>query len=54
MIRLFVLFCFLAFSQDEKSIVSEKAQEGLNKGVLADLIPFGQKTFTKLKLILFL
>jgi len=47
MIRLlFVLFCFLAFSQEEKKIISEKAQEGLNKGVLAELIPYSQKTFT--------
>ena len=47
MIRpLFVLFCFLAFSQEEKRIVSEKAQEGLNKGVLAELIPFDQKVFS--------
>ena len=47
MIRLlFVLFCFLAFSQQEKRIVSEKAQEGFNKGVLAELIPYRQKTFT--------
>ena len=47
MIRLlFVLFCFLAFSQQEKRIVSEKAQEGFNKGVLAELIPYSQKTFT--------
>jgi hypothetical protein len=47
MIRLlFVLFCFLAFSQEEKKIISEKAKEGLNKGVLAELIPYSQKTFT--------
>ena len=47
MIRfLFVLFCFLAFSQEEKRIVSEKAQEGIKKGVLAELIPFDQKVFS--------
>ena len=47
MIRLlFVLFCFLAFSQEEKRIVSEKAQEGFKKGVLAELIPFDQKVFS--------
>ena len=47
MIRLlFVLFCFLAFSQEEKRIVPEKAQEGLKKGVLAELIPFDQKVLS--------
>ena len=47
MIRLlFVLFCFLAFSQEEKRIISEKAQEGLKKGVLAELIPFDQKVYS--------
>ena len=47
MIRiLFVLFCFLAFSQDEKRIVSERAQEGFKKGVLAELIPFDRKVFS--------
>ena len=47
MIRLlFILFCFLAFSQEEKRIVSEKAQEGFKKGVLAELIPFDQKVFS--------
>jgi len=47
MIRLlFVLFCFLAFSQEEKRIISEKTQEGLNKGVLAELTPFDQKVFS--------
>ena len=47
MIRLlFVLFCFLAFSQEENRIVSEKAQEGFKKGVLAELIPFDQKVFS--------
>ena len=47
MIRLlFVLFCFLTFSQEEKRIISEKAQEGLNKGVLAELTPFDQKVFS--------
>ena len=43
---LFILFCFLAFSQEEKKIISEKAQEGLKKGVLAELIPFDQKVFS--------
>jgi len=47
MIRLlFVLFCFLAFSQEEKRIVSEKVQGGLKKGVLAELIPFDQKVLS--------
>ena len=47
MIRLlFVLFCFLAFSQEEKRIVSEKVQEGLKKGVLAEQIPFDQKVLS--------
>ena len=47
MIRiLFVLFCFLAFSQDEKRIVSERAQEGFKKGVLAELTPFDRKVFS--------
>ena len=47
MIRLlFVLFCFLVFSQEEKRIVSEKVQEGLNKGVLAELTPFDRKVFS--------
>ena len=47
MIRLlFVLFCFLAFSQEEKRIISKKTQEGLNKGVLAELTPFDQKVFS--------
>ena len=47
MIRLlFVLFCFLAFSQEERRIVSEKAQEGLKKGVLTELIPFDQKVLS--------
>ena len=47
MIRLlFILFCFLAFSQEEKKIISEKVQEGLKKGVLAELIPFDQKVFS--------
>ena len=47
MIRLlFVLFCFLAFSQEEKRSVSEKVQEGLKKGVLAELIPFDQKVLS--------
>ena len=47
MIRLlFVLFCFLAFSQEEKRIVSEKVQEGLKEGLLAELIPFDQKVLS--------
>ena len=47
MIRLlFVLFYFLAFSQEEKKIVSEKVQEGFKKGVLAELIPFDQKVLS--------
>ena len=47
MIRLlFVCFCFLAFSQEEKIIFSEKAKEGLKNGVLAELIPFSQKVFS--------
>jgi len=47
MIRLlFVLFCFLAFSQEEKRIVSEKVQEGLKKVVLAELIPLNQKALS--------
>ena len=43
---LFILFCFLAFSQEEKKIISEKVQDGLKKGVLAELIPFDQKVFS--------
>ena len=43
---LFLLFCFLAFSQEEKRIVSEKAEEGLKKGVLTEIIPFNQKVFS--------
>ena len=47
MIRLLlVLFCFLAFSQEKKRISLEKVQEDLNKGVLAELIPFDQKVFS--------
>ena len=47
MIRLlFVCFCFLAFSQEEKILFSEKAKEGLKNGVLAELIPFSQKVFS--------
>ena len=47
MIRLlFVLFCFLAFSQEEKRILSENAQEGLKKGVLLELIPYDEKTLS--------
>ena len=43
---LFILFCFLAFSQEETRIVSDKANDGLKKGVLAELIPFDQKVFS--------
>ena len=43
---LFILFCFLAFSQEEKKIISEKIREGLKKGMLAELIPFDQKVFS--------
>tara|TARA_A100001011_G_scaffold28856_1_gene28054 strand:- start:49136 stop:50626 length:1491 start_codon:yes stop_codon:yes gene_type:complete len=47
MIRfLFVLFCFLAFSQDEKRSNLERVEEGLEKVVLAELIPFNQEVFT--------
>ena len=48
MIRLlFVLFCFLAFSQKEKRSFSEKIEENIEKGALAELIPFDQKNFSK-------
>ncbi|MEE2605013.1 MAG: hypothetical protein VYB19_02525 [Bacteroidota bacterium] len=48
MIRLlFVLFCFLAFSQKEKRSFSEKIEENIEKGTLAELIPFDQKIFSK-------
>ena len=47
MIRLlFVLLYFLAFSQEEKRIVSDKVQDGLEKGVLAELITFDQKVLS--------
>ena len=47
MIRLlFVLFCFLAFSQEEKRSFSEKIEESIEKGTLAELIPFDQKVFS--------
>ena len=47
MIRLlFILFCFLAFSQDEKKDYSERAEEGVQKGVLAQSIPLDQKVYT--------
>jgi hypothetical protein len=47
MIRLlFVLFCFLAFSQNEKKDYSERVEEGAQKGALARLIPFDQKVYT--------
>ena len=40
MIRLlFVLFCFLAFSQQEKRIISEEVNEGLKKVTHLSLIP---------------
>ena len=48
MIRLlFVLFCFLAFSQKEKRIFSEKIEENIEKGALAELITFDRKFFQK-------
>jgi len=40
------LFCFIAFSQEEKRINSEKTQEGLQKGVLAELIPLDQEVYS--------
>jgi len=47
MIRLiFVVFCFFAFSQEEKRIVSEKVQKKKKKGVLAELILFDQKVLS--------
>ena len=47
MIRLlFILFCFLAFSQDEKKDYSERVEEGVQKGVLAQPIPLDQKVYT--------
>ena len=47
MIRLlFVLFSFLAFSQGEKRVVSEKTEEGLKKGVLTELISYDKKVFS--------
>jgi len=47
MIRLlFILFCFLAFSQDEKKGYSERVEEGIQKGALARLIPFDKKVYT--------
>ena len=47
MIRLlFILFCFLAFSQDEKKDHSERVEEGVQKGVLAQPIPLDQKVYT--------
>ena len=47
MIRLlFILFCFLAFSQDEKKDYSERVEEGVQKGVLAQPIPLDQNVYT--------
>ena len=47
MIRLlFILSCFLAFSQDEKKDYSERVEEGVQKGVLAQPIPLDQKVYT--------
>ncbi len=47
MIRLLlILFCFLAFSQDEKKGYLERVEEGIQKGVLARLTPFDQKVYT--------
>ena len=47
MIRLlFILFCFLAFSQEEKKIISDKAKEGFKKGVLLKPPPVEQKVFS--------
>ena len=47
MIRLvFVLFCFLTFSQEEKTNISEKTKKALKKGTLAELIPLDKKIFS--------
>ncbi len=47
MIRLlFILLCFLAFSQEEEKSPSKKAKESLKKGALAELIPFDKKVYT--------
>ena len=47
MIRLvFILFCFLTFSQEEKRNLSEKTKKALKKGALAELIPFDKKIFS--------
>ena len=47
MIRLlFILFSFLAFSQEETKIISEKDDEGLKKITRLPLIPFDQKVFS--------
>ena len=43
---LFVLFCFLAFSQQEKKTFSEKAEQGLKKVNLTPLIPFEKVSFS--------
>ena len=41
------MFCFLAFSQKEKRSFSEKIEENIDKGTLAELIPFDHKIFSK-------
>ena len=47
MIRLlFLLFCFLAFSQEEKRIVPEKVDEGLKKITRLPLIPLEDTSFS--------
>ena len=47
MIRLlFLLFCFLAFSQEEKKIVPEKIDEGLKKITRFSLIPLDDTIFS--------
>ena len=47
MIRLlFLLFCFLAFSQEEKRIVPEKVDEGLKKITRLSLIPLEDTSFS--------
>ena len=47
MIRLLlVLFCFLAFSQEEKRIVSEGVNEGLKKVTRMALIPLKDEGYS--------
>jgi len=51
MIRLlFVLFCFLAFSQEEKKGTLKKAEQGLKEVNLVPLIPFEKVSFSIEKL----